>query len=75
VQKFRVHNDILNSEKLDQKKIYQTQYLNPKIIVDVNKLLNRIKIEERNQTKRKIIFFSSVTLGLGCVGTLISIFN
>ena len=41
-------------------------------IVDINKLLNRVKIDQNNETKRKIIFYSSTVLGLSLLGTLIT---
>ena len=44
-----------------------------KSIVNVNILLNRIKIEEKNQSKQKIIFFSTIVFALGLCGTFISI--
>ncbi len=40
--------------------------------VDINKLLNRVKIDQKNETKRKIIFYSLVILGLSLLGTLIT---
>jgi len=44
-----------------------------KNVVDINILLNRVKIEEKNETKRKIIFFSFVTFALCTFGIFISI--
>ena len=35
-----------------------------KSVVDINVLLNRVKINEKKQIKRKIIFFSFITIGL-----------
>ena len=71
MQKFRFHNSIIANKSLDKKEGYQTQNLDLKIVVDINKLLNRVKIEEKNEIKRKIIFFSFVILGLSLLGTLI----
>ena len=58
MQKTRFHNKIINDENVDINQAYQTQNLDPKIVVDINKLLNRVKKEEKNETKKKIIFFS-----------------
>ena len=56
-----------------QKKNISVQYIDQKRIVDINKLLNRVKIDQKNETKRKIIFYSIVILGLSLLGTLITL--
>ena len=60
------------SEKKVQKKTIPLQYIDQKRIVDINKLLNRVKIDQKNETKLKIIFYSSTVLGLSLLGTLIT---
>ena len=60
------------SEKKVQKKTIPLQYIDQKRTIDINKLLNRVKIDQKNETKRKIIFFSSTVLGLSLLGTLIT---
>ena len=72
MQKSNFHNRRITDENLDKKKRYQNQNFDPKIIVDINKLLNRVKVEEKNETKRKIIFFSLVILSLSLMGTFIA---
>ena len=47
------HNSKSITENKSQKKSTQTQYINQKINVDINILLNRIRIEEKNETKKK----------------------
>ena len=59
-------------EKKVQKKTIPLQYIDQKRIVDINKLLNSVKIDQKNETKRKIIFYSSTVLGLSLLGTLIT---
>tara|TARA_B100000787_G_C15902227_1_gene168910 strand:+ start:207 stop:434 length:228 start_codon:yes stop_codon:yes gene_type:complete len=71
--KIRFHNSKITDENLYKKQRHQTQNLNPKIVVDINKLLNRVKLEEKNETKRKIIFFSLAVLGLSFAGTLLAV--
>ena len=66
------HNNISTIEKKVQKKTILAQYIDQKRVVDVNKLLNRVRIEKKNETKRKIIFYSSTVLGLSLLGTLIT---
>ncbi len=67
------HNSKHVSENKSQKKTIPTQYIDQKRIVDINKLLNAVRIEKKNETKKKIIFYSSVILTLGLFSTLITI--
>ena len=67
------HNSKHISENKSQKKTIPTQYIDKKRIVDINKLLNAVRIEKKNETKKKIIFYSSVILTLGLFATLITI--
>ena len=67
------HNNKLVNENRDKKKLAQISNLDKKAIVDVNILLNRVKIEEKNRTKRKIIFFTITTSSLILFGTFIAI--
>ncbi|MDA7689309.1 hypothetical protein N8777_03385 [Candidatus Pelagibacter sp.] len=66
-------NNKSKSENKSQKKNIPVQYIDQKRIVDINKLLNRVKIDQKNETKRKIIFYSLTTLALGLFSTLIMI--
>ena len=69
------HNNISITENKIQKKNTLTQYTNQKMNVDINILLNRIRIEEKNETKKKIIFYSLIILALGLFSTLIMTIN
>ncbi len=72
MQKTYFHDRKHISEKKVQKKTIPLQYIDEKTIVDINKLLNSVKIDQKNETKRKIIFYSSTALGLSLLGTLIA---
>jgi hypothetical protein len=72
MQKTYFHDSKHISEKKVQKKTIPLQYIDQKRIVDINKLLNSVKIDQKNETKRKIIFYSSTVLGLSLLGTLIT---
>ena len=72
MQKTYFHDSKHFSEKKVQKKKIPLQYIDQKRIVDINKLLNSVKIDQKNETKRKIIFYSSTVLGLSLLGTLIT---
>ena len=61
------------SESKGQKKNIPVQYIDQKRIVDINKLLNRVKIDQKNERKRKIIFYSLTILALCLFSTLIMI--
>ena len=66
------HNDKFKNHS---KKIF-TQSLKITTIkraVDINILLNRVRLEERNELKKKIILFSFTTFTLILFGTLIAI--
>ena len=73
MQKTYFHDKKHISEKKVQKKTIPLQYIDQKRIVDINKLLNRVKIDQKNETKRKIIFYSLTTLVLGLFSTFIMI--
>ena len=72
MQKTYFHDRKHISQKKVNKKTITLQYVDQKKIVDINKLLNRVKIDQKNETKRKIIFYSSTILGLSLLGTLIT---
>ena len=72
MQKTYFHDRKHFGEKKVQKKTIPLQYIDQKRIVDINKLLNSVKIDQKNETKRKIIFYSSTVLGLSLLGTLIT---
>ena len=42
---------------------------------DINKLLNRLKVNQKNEKKNKIIFLSSGILFIGLTGLFLSIIN
>ena len=78
MQKPFFHNGKSISQSIDIKSTnnkisLQTQYLNEKKVVDINKLLNRVKIEQKNETKKRIFFYSSTILAIGLITTFIAI--
>ena len=73
MQKIFFHNNKLSNKDKNEKKITQNSEAGTKHIVDINILLNRVKIEKKNETKRKIIFFSFATLAISLFGTFIVI--
>tara|TARA_B110000483_G_scaffold127595_1_gene153167 strand:+ start:217 stop:435 length:219 start_codon:yes stop_codon:yes gene_type:complete len=71
MQKTNFHNKKNISEKKILNKTISFQYIDKKRIVDINKLLNRVRIDKKKETKKKIIFYSSVILALGLFSTVI----
>ncbi|MDB9812146.1 hypothetical protein OAB74_00175 [Candidatus Pelagibacter sp.] len=65
-------NKSSNKNKVE-KQFTQDFNENKKGLVDINILLNRVKIKERNEKKEKIVFFSFFLLILGLLGAFITI--
>ena len=66
------HNNKSIDQNINTKKLSKVENISEKQVVDINKLLNKIKIDHKNETKRKIIFYSLSILGLSLLGTLIT---
>tara|TARA_B100000780_G_C21006003_1_gene402673 strand:+ start:478 stop:705 length:228 start_codon:yes stop_codon:yes gene_type:complete len=73
MQKNYLHNYKSISENKDQKINIPIQNINQKMNVDINKLLNRIRMDKKSENKKKIIFYSSTILVLGLFSTLLTI--
>ena len=72
MRKVYFHNEKSIDQNINTKRLSEAQYVSEKQVVDINKLLNRVKIDQKNETKRKIVFYSLVILGLSLLGTLIT---
>ena len=64
MQRNYFHNHISIGKNIDEKKTVSPPHIRKKINVDINKLLNRIKMEKKIENKKKFIFYSSVTSAL-----------
>ena len=73
MQKTYFHDNKHNSEKKVQKKTIPLKYIDQKRIVDINKLLNRVRMDKKSETKKNIIFYSFAILGLSFFSSLIVI--
>ena len=62
MRKVYFHNGKSIDQNINTKRLSETQQVSEKQVVDINKLLNRVKIDQKNETKRKIIFYSSAEL-------------
>ncbi|MDB9704627.1 hypothetical protein OAA65_00045 [bacterium] len=72
MQKNYFHDNKHTSEKDDQKKVITVEQIKQNRRVDINKLLNRVRIEKKNENKKRIIFYSLIILS---ISTLIYILN
>ena len=66
------NNKSISKNKV-QKKTIPVQYIDQKRIVDINKLLNRVRMDKKNENKKKVIFYSLTILALGFFLTLITV--
>jgi hypothetical protein len=66
------HNEKSIDQNINTKRLSEAQHIGERQVVDINKLLNRVKIDQKNETKRKIIFYCFIILGLSLSGTLIT---
>ena len=73
MQKAYLHNGKSIDQNINIKRLSKAQPIGKKQVVDINKLLNRVKIDQKNETKKKIIFYSFTILGLSLLGTLITL--
>ena len=72
MQKNYFHDNKHTSEKDDQKKVIKAEQIKQKRRVDINKLLNRVRIEKKIENKKRIIFSCLIILS---ISTLIYILN
>ena len=72
MKKTYFHNERSIDQNVNTKRLSEAQHIDEKQAVDINKLLNRVKIDQKNETKQKIIFYSFIILGLSLLGTLIT---
>tara|TARA_B100000780_G_scaffold43670_1_gene27111 strand:- start:94 stop:321 length:228 start_codon:yes stop_codon:yes gene_type:complete len=72
MQKSYYHNGKSANENKKQKISTQIMNVKRKSIVDINILLNRVKLDQKNETKRKIIFFIFTTIALSLFGIFIT---
>ena len=71
MKKTYFHDNKHISEKNDQKKAITVEQIKQKRRVDINKLLNRVRIEKNDENKRKIIFYSSIILTISTLAYII----
>jgi len=73
MQKNYLHNNKIIDKNFEAKYIQPTKLKNSTTNVNINQLLNRVKINEQNQKKEKIIFLGCGILLISLMGFFISI--
>ena len=73
MQKVYFNNGKSIDQNINTKRLSEVQHVSEKQVVDINKLLNRVKLDQKNETKRKFIFYSLTTLVLGLFSAFIII--
>ena len=58
------HNEKSIDQNINTKRLSEAQHINERQVVDINKLLNRVKIEQKKESKKKIIFYSLTIITL-----------
>ena len=67
------HNSKVANENKDKKKLPQIINVITRDTVDINILLNRVKLEEKNKIKQKITFSLFTVLLLGSLGVFLAV--
>ena len=57
MRKVYFHKKKSIDQNINTKRLSEAQHINERQVVDINKLLNRVKIEQKKESKKKIIFY------------------
>tara|TARA_B100000780_G_scaffold199701_1_gene141352 strand:+ start:339 stop:566 length:228 start_codon:yes stop_codon:yes gene_type:complete len=75
MRKSYFYNEKSIDQNINKKRLSETQHISEKQVVDINKLLNRVKMDKKKEKKKIFLFYSFVILGLSLLGTLITFIN
>jgi len=70
-----LHNYNISKTIVSNDELVKNNYKKNPISVDINKLLNRVKLEEKNKRKQKLIYSAIVSAGVALMGIFISFVN
>ena len=73
MNKFFLKGNTSINKNTGKKNYSDFKSLDQQKVVDVNKLLNRVKLDKKMEIKKNITFYTSVILILTAAGTLVSI--
>ena len=71
MRKVYFHNKKTIDQNINTKRLSEAQHISERQVVDINKLLNRVKIERKDRFKKNFFLFSILTLAIGVFITLI----
>ena len=69
------YNYNISKTTVSNDELVKNNYKKNPISVDINKLLNRVKLEEKNKRKQKLIYLAIVSAGVALMGIFISFVN
>ena len=75
MSKSYLHNYNISKTSVSNDELVINNYKKNPVNVDINKLLNRVKLEEKNKRKQKLIYFGIVSAGVALMGIFISFVN
>ena len=70
-----LHNYNISKTTVSNDELLKNNYKKNPISVDINKLLNRVKLEEKNKRKQKLIYFGIVSAVIALMGIFTSFVN
>ena len=70
-----LHNFNISKTTVSNDELVKQNYKKNPISVDINKLLNRVKLEEKNKRKQKLIYFGIVSALIALMGIFIYFVN
>ena len=70
-----LHNYNISKTSVSNDELVKNNYKKNPISVDINKLLNRVKLEEKNKRKQKLIYLAIVSAVISLMGIFISFVN
>jgi hypothetical protein len=70
-----LHNYNISKTSVSNDELVKNNYKKNPVNVDINKLLNRVKLEEKNKKKQKLIYFGVISAGVALMGIFISLVN
>ena len=70
-----LHNYNISKTTVSNDELEKNNYKKNPISVDINKLLNRVKLEEKNKRKQKLIYLAIVSAAVLLMGIFISFVN
>jgi len=75
MSKYYLHNYNISKTSVSNDDLVKNNYKKIPINVDINKLLNRVKLEEKNKRKQKLIYLAIVSAGVALMGMFTSFVN